>query len=426
MFPPGLSERESRSRDAGAARSDQPAPASPSTIVSRIRVLRIYHSAVVDEYRQREALLRSEHGYEVQLVCPPAWSEGGSVVTASRETAFPVHVIDVRGRQHPILFWYAQQVLRRVLREFQPHIVDLQEEPYSLAVTMALRAIRMEVPTARVCVYTAQNIRKRYPPPFAQLERRAMASVDAAYPCSTEAGEVLRAKGFTGALHVLPLGVSLGPEPVPRHTGLPLTVGFVGRLEPYKGGELAVRAFGLAAAGIDARLEFVGAGSDEAHLRALAADLGLGDRVDFAGPVPQDEALARIRDFDVLLIPSLTTSSWKEQFGRVAVQAMAAGTPVLASRSGSLAEVVGDAGVLAREGDVGDFSSELGRLLRDPAHRQAVAVRGRHRAENQFGWERVVDGVHRMYEEILATGAPTAALSTPNESEKPGMTNVDR
>ena len=119
------------------------------------------------------------------------------------------------------------------------------------------------------------------------------------------------------------------------------------------------------------------------------------------GAVPQDEALRRIRDYDVVLVPSLTTRTWKEQFGRVAAQALAAGTPVVASDSGSLSEVVGDAGELAREGDVDDFAQRLGRLLRDNEQRSALSERGRARARERFTWERVVDGCDRMYREVL-------------------------
>jgi glycosyltransferase involved in cell wall biosynthesis len=370
--------------------------------VSAIRVLRVYHSAVVAEYRHRERLLAARHGYEVHLVCPPSWPEGGSVVEAAPDPQVPVHVVDVRGRRHPILFWYATAALRRLLRELRPDIVDLHEEPYSLAAAAALRAVRADAPDARVCIYTAQNILKRYPPPFRQLEGRALATAAAAYPCSTEAGEVLRAKGFTGALHVLPLGVTVEPEPEePRADGA-LRVGFLGRLVPEKGADVAVRAFALAGDGLDARLEVVGAGPQEQELRELAGRLGVGARVAFPGALSQQRALERIRGYDALLVPSLSTPRGKEQFGRVAAQALAAGTPVVASDSGSLPEVLGGCGELAREGDAEDLADKLGRLLRDPARRAQLAARGRRRAVEELSWERVADGFDRMYRQVLA------------------------
>ena len=111
------------------------------------RVLRVYHSGVVEEYRERDRLLRSRHGYDLQLVCPPAWMEGGSIVEVGPEPEVPLRVVEVRGQQRPILFWYASRQFRRVLQsEFRPQIVDLHEEPYSLAAASALRAVTAEVP----------------------------------------------------------------------------------------------------------------------------------------------------------------------------------------------------------------------------------------------------------------------------------------
>ncbi|MDX6689267.1 MAG: hypothetical protein QOG15_724 [Solirubrobacteraceae bacterium] len=367
------------------------------------RVLRISNSAVVPEYRQREHQLSVRHGYDMHLVSPPAFTEGGSVVEATADDpAVPLHIVDTRGRRyHPILFWYVTAQLRRVMRQVQPQILDLHQEPYSLASAAALRAVKLEAPQAKICIYTAQNILKRYPTPFRQLEQRALKLAAAAYPCSTEAGEVLRAKGFVGVIHVIPLGVSIRPEP-PRHFALDqLRVGFLGRLEPYKGGELAIRAFASATNDMDARLEIVGSGSQMAHLESCAARLGVSSRVTFTGAVSQDEALARIRGYDVVLVPSLTTATWKEQFGRIPAQALEAGTPVIASDSGSLREVVDDCGELVREGDVTELADTLGRLLRNPARRAALSASGRRRATEVFSWEVVADSCDQMYRHLL-------------------------
>lgn len=361
------------------------------------RVLRVFHSAVVDDFRARERLLRERHGYDVHLVVPPAWNEGGRLVAATADPAVPVHVVPIRGPRHPGLFWYAAGPLRRALREVRPALVDIHEEPYSLATASVLRLLPPGVP---VCVYTAQNIHKRYPLPFRLLERRALARAAAAYPCSTEAGDVLRAKRFAGGLHVLPLGVPLDDRPRPAPNGR-CRVGFVGRLVPQKGAAHALEAFARTAGETDAVFEMIGSGPEEQRLRALADGHGLNGRVRFAGAVPQEEALERIRALDVLVVPSVATRRWKEQFGRVAAQAMAAGTAVLAFDSGSLPEVLDGCGVLAREGDVDDLAGKLGALLRDPARRRDLGARGRDRAEREFSWERVADGFDRMYREAL-------------------------
>jgi glycosyltransferase involved in cell wall biosynthesis len=367
-----------------------------------IRVLRFYHSAVVDVYRERERHLRADHGYDVHLVSPHEWAEGGSVVSAPDESDFPVYVTRIYGRRHPNLFWYSPRAVKRVVQEVRPDIVDFHEEPFSLAVASALRIVRREAPEARICVYSAQNIFKRYPLPFRRWERKTLASAAAAYPCSSEAGEVLRAKGFRGELHVLPLGVSV-PDALPNPiSNSDFRVGFVGRLEEFKGAHVALEAFALLSA--DQRrstFELVGGGSEEARLRALAVELGVGDRVIFAGALDQDAALARIAAFDVLVIPSLTRASWKEQFGRVAVQAMIAGTPVVASDCGSLPEVVGNAGELVPEGDAATLADKLRRLATDPARAAELVRLGKARALDKFTWQQVAIGVDQMYRGLL-------------------------
>jgi glycosyltransferase involved in cell wall biosynthesis len=367
--------------------------------VSGERVLRVYHSAVVGEYRERDRLLRERHGFDVHLVAPPAWNEGGELVVAEPDSRVPIDIVDVRGPKHPILFWYQMRAFRRVLRRLRPAIVDLHEEPYSLSVAAALGAVKAEAPGAAVCVYSAQNIFKRYPPPFRQLERRALKRASAAYPCSSEAGVVLRRKRFSGALHVLPLGVTTSDGT--RVASGSARVGFVGRLEPYKGAAVAIEAFATAAINPEARLELVGAGPQRTELEALATRLGVANRVEFTGSVSQDRALERIRNFDVVVVPSLTTRTWKEQFGRVPAQAFAAGVPVIASDSGSLPEVVDGCGEIVREGRADDLARALERLLGDPARRQELAARGRTRALEEFSWERVADRHAAMYRDMI-------------------------
>jgi glycosyltransferase involved in cell wall biosynthesis len=364
-----------------------------------LRALRIYHSAVVDEYRQRESFLQSRHGYDMHVVCPPQWREGGQVARPSSDPDVPVHIVPARGPQRPNLFWYSVPGLRNVLRSLRPDIVDLHEEPYSLAAAGVLLAMRLEASSAKLCVYSAQNLPKRYPPPFSAIEKHALSVARAAYPCSTEAGDRLQARGFRGPIHVLPLGVTLPPS-MPRTEG-PIRVGFVGRLQPYKGGLIAVRAFAAAAGDSSATLEIVGAGPEETAMRDVVVEHGLDHRVAFVGVLPQDQTLERMSTYDIVLVPSLTTRTWKEQFGRVAVQAMAHGAVVVASDSGSLREVVDGCGVLVREGDVSSFADTLRELGRDATRLEDLREKAYRRAAQHFTWEAISDGVDAMYRGLV-------------------------
>ncbi len=375
------------------------------------RVLRIFHAGVVAEYQQREALLRARHGYDVHLACPPVWREAGARVYVERTASVPVHVMPVRGSDAPNLFWYHTRELTELIRRLRPDIVDLHEEPFSLAAAGALIAMGAASSAARVCFYTAQNLPKQYPPPFSMIERAVFRRAGAAYPCSTEAGERLRLRGFGKHLHVLPLGVTM-PNHHPRARG-PIRVGFVGRLEPYKGPLIAVHAFADAARDRNATMEILGVGPQEPLLRDTVKQLGIASRVTFRGGVSQSDALRRIADLSVLIVPSLTTNRWKEQFGRVAVQAMAAGTVVLAFDSGALAEVVGPAGVLVAEGDLRGLSNALRILLDDHPRRVQLGRIARERAERLFSWEAVASGMNHMYQGLLNDSRESQSLGRP-------------
>ena len=136
---------------------------------------------------------------------------------------------------------------------------------------------------------------------------------------------------------------------------------FVGRLVSDKGADLLLRAFAPLAREEARTLTVVGAGPEEARLRAMAENLGVRDRVDFAGPVCGGELSVLLNAHRVAVVPS----TWEEPFGIVALEAAACGCVVVGSNAGGLPEAVGPAGCLFRRGDVEDLKNLLSKLMRD-------------------------------------------------------------
>jgi glycosyltransferase involved in cell wall biosynthesis len=161
------------------------------------------------------------------------------------------------------------------------------------------------------------------------------------------------------------------------------------------------------------RAIFVGGGSNEAELRAWAARNG--DRVRVVIGVPHDGVPAYLNAMDILAAPSQTTLHWREQFGRMLVEAFACGVPVVGSDSGEIPHVIKDAGSVVPEADEAAWVAALAALLESPARRAQLAVRGSERAR-EFAWPLVARRHLEFFDELrdhatAANGSPTCSLS---------------
>jgi glycosyltransferase involved in cell wall biosynthesis len=174
-------------------------------------------------------------------------------------------------------------------------------------------------------------------------------------------------------------------------------IGMVGRTVPQKGIDVLLEAFPrVLVAHPSARLVVVGDGPQRPALKRRALELGLGDAVRFTGWV--DRAANLMSACDVVVIPS----RW-EGFGMVALEAMAAGRPIVASRVDALEEVVvdGETGVLVPAAEPHALADAVGALLSDPERAAALGRAGRRRLETEFSLERMVGRTVAVYDELL-------------------------
>ena len=367
-----------------------------------MRVLRIFHSAVVDAWRERERHLRAL-GAEVDLLTARRWNEGGADVTLVPRPGEAVTGIRTWGR-HPALFVYAPVPLWRALGRTYD-VIDIHEEPFALATAEILLLRRLRRQRAPYVLYSAQNLDKRYPPPFRWLERWALRHAVALSVCNSEAGRICERKGFPGVATLIPLGVDtqrFSPGPEGATSEAPV-IGYVGRLEPHKGVDVLLEAL----AEVDgAVLRVAGAGPEEARLRTRTAALGLDERVRLVGSLTQERLPAFYRGLDVLVVPSRPTPGWLEQFGRVVVEAMACGVPVIASDTGALPDVVGDAGLLVPPDDPRALAACLRTLLGDEPARRELAHRGVTQAQ-QASWSEVARAHLDLYQRVTRTQETT-------------------
>jgi glycosyltransferase involved in cell wall biosynthesis len=363
-----------------------------------LRVLRVYHSAVVTEWRERDRQLRAL-GADVTLISAQQWNEGGqSVAFAAHEDGF-AHPARTWGR-HPYRFAYDPRPLVRAMRSGRFDVIDVHEEPASIAALECRMLARLLQPRVPIVFYGAQNIEKRFPPPFRWIERASLRRAAGAHCCNREAAEIFVRKGLRGQTVTLGLGVDLeqfSPPAEKRPPG-PFRLGYVGRLEPHKGVHLLVEAL-ASLPGIE--LWVFGDGSCRPELQAQVATLGLESRVRFAGFVSGAALASAYRSVDAIAVPSQRTLRWVEQFGRVAVEAMASGTPVLVSDNGSLPDVVGDAGVLVDAAGVDAWRKAIDALVDDADLRADLARRGLVQA-CRYSWSEIAEQQLAFYRSVAS------------------------
>jgi len=361
-----------------------------------LRVLTIAHNAVAASNRRRTEALHATGGVDASLLTPRWWFEEGRRIDVPRRAAWRVGrtLFTGNGTRHVYLTGLMNAVLAT-----QPEVIDLYEEPFSLVALQTLLAREVLAPRAALVFYSAVNVKRDWRWPYRAIERVVLRRADGAHAPNHDVPPILRAKGLPAdrPVHVIPLGVDVERFATAAAMDLPgiarPRVGFVGRLEPVKGLVVLVDAFGR----LRTRASLVVAGEGGERDRLV------GDRVYALPPVAYEDLPAFLESLDVLVLPSVTILPLhREQFGRVLVEAMAAGVPVVGSSSGAIPEVIGDAGLMVPERDPAALARAIDTVLGDAALRQTLVERGRRRTQMHFDWSVVANQTLDLFHSAVA------------------------
>jgi glycosyltransferase involved in cell wall biosynthesis len=374
------------------------------------RLLTIGHSYVVAQNRRlAHEMARAGSGEWQVTAAAPARLRGDLrdiELEPIPDEACAVVPLDVRFGPHAHLRMYGRQ-LRSLLR--QPwDVIHCWEEPYVIAAAQIARLVQRP---ARFVPATFQNIGKAYPLPVRVLERRVMARADAWIAFGRTAYVVQRDRpGYASKpATTLSPGVDIEtfrPDPSQRHRtrerldwgSNEIVVGFVGRFVEEKGIDTLLQAFARAAGGWS--LLFVGGGALASRIESVQHQHPA--RVRLVKDASHDDVPRYLNAMDVLCAPSRTTVRWKEQFGRMLIEAMACGVAVIASDSGEIPHVVQDAGLIIGEGDAARWAATIDRVAADGTLRDDLATRGMVRARAEFAWPIVARRHLDFFEEVLS------------------------
>jgi glycosyltransferase involved in cell wall biosynthesis len=358
----------------------------------RLRVTLVSHAYLEPRYRAK--LERMARRVDLELVTPNSFQSPYGTVAA----AFPA---DANYRVRRLTARYPMGVRTSTrwfltpwdlgLRGSRPAILDVENEQHSFILLQAAIDRMLFARRSKLVVFVWANLplvgwRAWLLNPIGWFMRRA---VDLFLVGNVDAQRLLEEHGVSPErIRLVPqigLDVDLYRPPsaseriAQRHSlGIgdsEFVVGYVGRMAREKGVEDLVSALRMATTPM--RMLAVGDGP----LR------GLLDSVPNAIVVAPGDASAVLPYYhamDALVLPSRTTSAWKEQFGRVLIEAMACGVPVIGSSSGAIPEVISDAGFVFPEGDVTALTGIIESLSKEPLLSQQTAVAGRRRAVETY------------------------------------------
>jgi glycosyltransferase involved in cell wall biosynthesis len=394
-----------------------------------VKVLVVSHASINEPHRAPYDRLARRSGAEVHIAAPNALRVGRDGVKhcdpPSSSAAYVLHplrpILESSGR----FTWYSG--LAGLARRLRPDVVFLEQDPGSVAVL----GVALAHPSGKRVAFSVENIlRDRWldarravsnGDAYAALRDSSIALLcwagarasDAVAAISEEGSRVFReGLGWTKPLAVVPLGTDTerfrpsDARALRMELGLDgaFVVGYFGRLVPEKGVHLLVDALeklpGRVRLLLDMFTNFQ-PGSYAAELMSRADRLGVRDRI-ITFDVPHDRVAEYMNVCDTVVLPSLTTPRWKEQFGRVLPEAMACGVPVVGARSGNIPDMIGDAGLLVDEGSSDDIARAVLELDADPALRHVLGERGRARVIERFSVEAQVDRMLDLFRQVGA------------------------
>jgi len=368
-----------------------------------VRVLVVSHPAVVDVNQEVYRELQ-QRGWEVKIVVPRSWRHeySSSKVTPRalpglEGALIPVPVALPGRPQRHIYLARCGAICARVA----PDVAFLEAEPYALAAAQWGRALRRRgIPFG---VQSYENIDRRLPAAVRHLRARVLRDAAFVAARSATAAELAREWGAAGEVALAPPAVPGWPM-VPGHHErggrAAFTVGYAGRLIESKG------LYDLLAAvrRLPSPVELLLIGNGELR-PALEGQPVPGSAVRVLDGFSHDQMASAYAQLDVLVLPSRTTSTWKEQFGRVIIEALWCGVPVVGSDSGEIPWVINltGGGLTFPEGDSEALAARLRELRADPALRARLAGAGREAVERLFTVPAATDPLERLLRNAAAS-----------------------
>lgn len=375
-----------------------------------MRVLVLSHSYIMKPYRRKFNLIAAKPDVTMRVITPNRWYESFQQINFEPEPDIHCEEIPspIRFSGYGSRFFYRRGISKH-FNEFQPDIIHLEEEAWSLNALQTVRLKRRFCPDSQFIFRTSLSIpsKQRFGPLPVWIEKQVFRETDIAFPLSENAGKILNQRGYYGAQVPFPNGVDISlfkkkdMHQLREFLGISdcFVIGYVGRLLMMKGVDTLIEA--------SRNLEFpfkiliLGSGEDKSKFKELATQHHILNKIIWIDAIPPEEVPNYVNCMDTLVLPSRTTPDWVEFFGRVLIEGMACEVPVIGSDSGEIPQVINDAGLVFPEGDAEILAEKIRLLANDTSLYQSLQEKGVERVQN-FTWETIAERTYDVYKQLLA------------------------
>jgi len=379
-----------------------------------MKLLLVWHAGGVTAYWKRIEELAKKFD-EVVMLVPKTWNEGGKEVFTTDQQLLPncrIITADTLFNMHAAAHVY-RNGLTKLLKEFRPDIIHIHEEPWSLSTFQVMMLNKWLGVNAKIVIDSAA-ITVWNKPLFSWIEKWVYGRTDLFFARNQEVQDILRQRGCTSPTYILPNGVdtemfreldAAEVEAWRNKLNLPADrsiIAYLGRMIPEKG----IYDFIEAAEQLLAKNEhpytflLVGSGPEKEKIKQRLKDKNIEQYFVQVDKVDSHQVPAVMNVLDLLVLPSRTAPNWKEQFGRVLVEAMSCGKPVVGSSSGAIPEVIDDPRFVFPEGDSQALADTIHRVFTDTEMLESALRNSRERAHHRYSWEALADYYMQVLREV--------------------------
>ncbi len=380
-----------------------------------MNVLVISHTYISPINRLKWQELAKQHkDVQLTVLVPNRWKTSFFDITSgdlSRDSFRHCRFISLPAYAtgNELLYFYAPLKFAKLLHQVKPDIIHVEQGLHAVSYFQAIAVNTILRIKARCCFFTWVNWQPQLgfkTKIFTKImEFFNIRGSTGAIAGNNDAKTFLTTTKSTLSVMVLPqLGVNtkLFRPALPTEIEDQKKIAYIGRITEEKGLESLVKAFvHIAAEFIDWNLVIIGAGDYEKQLIDYTLSKKLLQRIEFQPPVSHEKIATLMRTVDILVLPSIDKSDWREQFGHVLIEAMACKVCVVGSNAGEIPNVIADAGIIFQQGDELALYKALHTLITQPTLRKNLAQKGFDRVMQEYTHSVIAEKTYTFWQSLL-------------------------